>query len=314
MDVKTEKVTTCLLGCDAPVEKLFDRPDWWFQLPGEFAWNRCCACGLYFLSPRPIQADIETYYPDSYVAYRPAIEDEKWRIMRWKRRRNQRSRVDSVTKYKQTGKLLEIGCATGNYLVEMRKNGWDVYGVELQTEAASYARNRFNLDVKTGDLLDVNYPDHYFDVVTLWDVIEHTYNPLAILKEVRRILKPGGIVVFSQPDVASKGAKQFGRTWIGYDSPRHLYLFAGNSLHMVLEQSGLNLLAQEYFLETYHTWVASLHTKLNSQLKNAFLRKTILKVAYLPFWSILTSPYFKWLNKKDRGTVVSIFAEAPEAE
>ena len=300
----------CPFGHKTPAEKLFDRPDWWFQLPGDFAWCRCPDCGILFLNPRPTPESIEAYYPAEYAAYRPAIDDERWAVIRWKRRRNLRHQITAVTNRRENGRLLDIGCATGNYLVEMRKLGWDVAGIELQTEAAKYAQTRFNLDVYNGDLLTCPQPATKFDVITMWDVLEHTHHPLKILAKAQKLLKPGGLLIFSIPDPNSKETASFGPTWIGYDSPRHLYLFHGKNLHMLQQKTGFTLTAQEHALGTYHTWVASWQTKINANNKgNKAVRHLLSKIAYLPFWSVLTAPHFKRLNQQKAGSVLTVFAQ-----
>lgn len=300
----------CLFNHTTAPEKLFERPDWWLGLPGHFAWYRCPDCGLLFLNPRPTPESIAGYYPAGYAAYRPAIDDERWPWMRWKRRRNLRAHIEGVTRYARPGRLLDVGCATGNYLAEMRRRGWQVQGVELQAKAAAYARQRFNLDVFTGDLLANSLPAGYFDAVTMWDVLEHTHDPLAIMKEVHRLLKPGGLVAFSIPDPTSKGAERFGPTWIGYDAPRHLYLFPGQSLELLLRESGFEQVAAEHVLGTYHTWVASWQTQLNRRYYPLFLRRLLVKLARLPLWSVLTAPYFQWLNRNGRGSVLTVYARS----
>ena len=300
----------CLFGHNSPAEKLFDRSDWWFELPGQFAWYRCPDCGLIYLNPRPVPNAMSHYYPQNYAAYRPAIEDERWALMRWKRRRNLQGKMKGVGQRAHRGRLLDVGCATGTYLAEMRKLSWQVQGVEPHEQAAKYARQRLNLDVFTGDLLASQLPDNYFDAVTLWDVLEHTHDPLAVLGEVHRLLKPAGLVAFSVPDPTSREAKRFGSAWIGYDTPRHLFLFGGTSLQRLIDEAGFEFLEDEHSLATYHTWVASWHTQLNTQLQPGPLRRSLIRIAYLPFWASLTSPYFNWLNRIGQGSVLTVYARA----
>jgi len=300
---------SCPFAHKTPAKKLFDRPDWWFQLPGDFAWYRCPECEVLFLNPRPTPTSIEAYYPSAYAAYRPAIDDERWALMRWKRRRNMRHQITAVTSQKKNGRLLDIGCATGNYLAEMQKLGWDVAGIELQTEAANYAQTRYSIDVFNGDLLAYPPTKNKFDVITLWDVLEHTHHPLQILTKAQALLKQEGLLIFSIPNPNGKEATSFGPAWIGYDSPRHLYLFHDKSLHLLLQKTGFTFEKQEHTLGTYHTWVASWQTKDNANDKlSKPVRRLRSKIAQLPFWSILTAPYFSKLNKREEGTVLTIFA------
>ena len=305
----------CLFEHPAEPQLLFERPDWWLGCPGDFAWHRCPQCGLHFLSPRPTLEDIAAYYPSHYAAYRRAIDQERWFFMRWKRRRNLGPSVTAVRSFfTQAGRLLDVGCATGNYLAEMRRRGWEVHGVEIQAEAAAYARDALQLDVFNGDLLEAPYPAASFDAITLWDVLEHTHDPLAIMRAVRRLLRPGGIVAFSIPELCSTDAAQFGKYWIGFDAPRHLYLFEDETIALLLRRAGLQYLDRAHFLGTYHTWVASWQTWLNARLADGKGRRRLSQLAHLPFWAPLTAPYFAWLNRHARGSVVTIFAMAPHKQ
>lgn len=306
------EVASCLFDHEAPLELLFARPDWWLGCAGNFAWRRCPECGLHVLSPRPTLGTIADYYPSHYAAYRGAIDRERSPLMRWKRRRNLLPSVNAVSAYfAQPGTLLDVGCATGNYLAEMRRRGWQVHGVEIQPEAAAYAREALQLDVFTGDLLDAPFAAGSFDAITLWDVLEHTHNPLAILRATRRLLKPGGIVAFSIPDLQSADAALFGNYWIGFDAPRHLYLFEDETMALLLQEANLRYLGRDHFLGTYHTWVASLHTWLNARMAAGAARETLLRLAYLPFLAPLAAPLFGLLNRRGKGSVVTLFAMAP---
>ena len=303
---------TCLFGHAATPKLLFGRPDWGLGCPGDFAWHRCPQCGLHFLSPRPGLENIADYYPAHYAAYRVAIDQERWGLMRWKRRRNLRPAIAAVGSFfAQPGRLLDVGCATGNYLAEMRRRGWAVNGVEIQPQAAAYAREQLQLDVYNGDLLDAPFETQSFEAVTLWDVLEHTHEPLAIMQAVRRLLRPGGIVAFSIPDLQSSDAAHFGKHWIGFDAPRHLYLFEDETITLLLQRAQLEYLGRAHFLGTYHTWVASWQTWLNAQLPDGAARRRLTRLAHLPFWAPLTAPYFAWLNRRGKGSVLTVYAMAP---
>ena len=308
----TLQSASCLFDHRARPTLLFRRQDWWLGCPGDFAWHRCPECGLRFLSPRPALADIAAYYPPDYAAYRTAIDEERWFFMRWKRRRNLLPSVEAISRFfTQPGRLLDVGCATGNYLAEMRRRGWQVTGVEIQPEAALYARSQLQLDVFNGDLLDAPFPDGSFEAITVWDVLEHTHDPLAIMKAVRRLLRPGGIVAFSIPDLQSADAARFGKYWIGYDAPRHLYLFEDETLALLLQRSQLRYLDRAHFLGTYHTWVASWQTWLNARVAPGPARRLMTRLSHLPILAPLTAPYFGWLNRRGKGSVVTVYAMAP---
>src|SRR5258707_15330048 len=142
--VDVESVVCNLCGSTA-AEVLYDLTDIRHHGPGKFRLQRCAQCGLMYLSPRPVPASIGAYYPSSYTAFRPAIEDEKSFLMRWMRRRKLAQRRRLVERYagRRAGRVLDVGCATGLYLHEMAQAGWQALGVELTPDAADYARTRF---------------------------------------------------------------------------------------------------------------------------------------------------------------------------
>jgi SAM-dependent methyltransferase len=116
-----------------------------------------------------------------------------------------------------------------------------VHGVELNPYASQIARDKYGLDVFTGTVENAGFADDEFDVVTLWDVLEHMHDPLGTLKEIQRILKPGGFLVFRVPNGDSVERKIFGPYWSGYDSPRHLYVFTRSTINKMLLKSGFNI-------------------------------------------------------------------------
>jgi 2-polyprenyl-3-methyl-5-hydroxy-6-metoxy-1,4-benzoquinol methylase len=96
--------------------------------------------------------------------------------------------------YKKAGKILDVGCATGVFLDMAKKEGWEPYGVDISEYAANYAREKFGIKVEAKELQDVGFPARYFDVITMWDTIEHLPNPRQTLEESLRILKDKGLI------------------------------------------------------------------------------------------------------------------------
>ena len=133
--------------------------------------------------------------------------------------------------------LLDVGCGDGFALSRMRELGWDVHGVDPDVEAVQRAQ-RSGLDVRAGTLGGQSYPDSSFDVVTMTHVIEHVHDPVGLLAECRRILKPGGRLVVHTPNLESLGHSIYGEAWRGLEPPRHLHLFSQKNLRQVLERSG----------------------------------------------------------------------------
>jgi 2-polyprenyl-3-methyl-5-hydroxy-6-metoxy-1,4-benzoquinol methylase len=140
-------------------------------------------------------------------------------------------------------RALDIGASNGFYLVELRNKGWEVHGVEVDAEAARYAREQYGLSIRTGAAEDVlgDFPDEHFDLVTMWHVLEHLFDPLQVLSEVRRILKPGGILMLELPNLHCLPSALFGKYWGYLDVPRHLYHFTPQTLSTMLAKAGLSL-------------------------------------------------------------------------
>ncbi len=222
-------------GCPdtSPLHKFRLEPE------GEDSWVvRCLGCSLVYLNPRPSPDRIGFYYPPNYQANMLSLlaKGETNLIARLgfgmvRRRRTPRAKG---------GRLLDIGCSNGAYLAAMREEGWDVEGVEFDRDAAEYARNSRHLKVTEGAAEDAlrERAANSFDVVTMWHVLEHAFHPAAALKQIHRVLKPGGVLMLEVPNYASPLASLFNRYWFPMDIPRHLYQFTPTTLKTMLAKAG----------------------------------------------------------------------------
>ena len=141
----------------------------------------------------------------------------------------------------ESGRLLDVGCGNGEYMDRMRQLGWDVVGVEPDGRAVSVAREGLGLEVFEGTLEGAKFPHDYFNAITMNHVIEHACDPIGLLKECRRILKPGGKLVVITPNIQSLGQRMFKDAWLHWDPPRHLFLLALHSLRLCSVRSGLDV-------------------------------------------------------------------------
>lgn len=151
-----------------------------------------------------------------------------------------RSRLDASVRclnHVPQGRLLDVGCGSGDWLLSMRQLGWQVDGLDFDAQAVAVARQR-GLDVRTGTLSDQNYPSASFDAVTLNHVIEHVPAPLQTLEECARILKPGGKLVLFTPNVSSLSHRVFQSDWRGLEPPRHLHIFSVAAMRHALQRVG----------------------------------------------------------------------------
>jgi 2-polyprenyl-3-methyl-5-hydroxy-6-metoxy-1,4-benzoquinol methylase len=151
--------------------------------------------------------------------------------------------------YPQRGRLLDVGTAGGSFLSVAKKAGWDVAGCEPNRWLCEWGNKHYGLKIKPGTIFDMKLQDISFDVLTLWDVLEHTPDPKATLKECSRVLKPGGMLVVNYPDISSLIARLMGRRWVFLLSV-HLYYFTPETLRKMLEELGFRVIKRRVHWQT----------------------------------------------------------------
>jgi 2-polyprenyl-3-methyl-5-hydroxy-6-metoxy-1,4-benzoquinol methylase len=222
---------------------------------------RCRQCGLTYVNPRFAQQTLHEIYTESYYdhdgikngqefyGYDDYVQDEEnikitfaKRLKVIERLTGEMVRLNGANK----GQLLDVGCATGFFLDLARSEGWNVVGTEVSSFGARFAQERFGLDVRLGTLRDLCFDGRSFDVVTMWDVIEHVLDPMAELLEVHRVLRDGGLLSIITPDVSSPVARLLGRRWEEYRRVReHVYFFSRHTLTDMLRKAGFEILRME---------------------------------------------------------------------
>lgn len=190
---------------------------------------QCTQCSLAFTYPQP--ESIAEQYDSGYF--------DLYRRRRVFRLRRGVERLKCIELIKEPGKLLDIGCSLGYFVEAANSRGWQASGVEISPYASQEARD-FGLDVHTGVLEDVNYPDGSFDCVTMWDVLEHVPDPTAHMLEVRRILAPDGIVVIGTPNLDHTMFRMKREAWRHLKPSEHIYYFQKKSIVRLLEKTGFN--------------------------------------------------------------------------
>jgi len=151
---------------------------------------------------------------------------------------------------------LDVGCGAGERLEQMRGLGWTVSGLDFDEKAVGVAKAR-GLDVSCGTIPGIWFPPETFDVVTMNHVIEHVPDPIELLKECYRILKPGGKVVLTTPNSSSWGHKFFREHWRGLEPPRHLHIFGPSSIEQILKRAGFDAVIVRTHASAY-VWRLSL--------------------------------------------------------
>lgn len=198
-----------------------------------FALVRCTSCSLLRLHPLPDEVMLAAAYAEGYAPHsRTGISG---RGKSWLERRSVRQLQHYLAPPRR---VLDVGCATGELLQAIREAGNpNVIGVELGEGAAGVARER-GLDVHTGTLEDARLPDCGVDTIIASHTLEHVPEPVGTLREMFRILRPGGAIILWLPNAQSIEARVLGRRWIGYDPPRHLTTFGVSTLGRALMEAG----------------------------------------------------------------------------
>lgn len=277
---------------------------------------RCQQCGLVYQNPRPTLAEMGDHYPPQYESYADqTVQTKRNWLLQKAAQRGVNNRCRFVTKYKRAGNLLDVGCATGGFLLGMRNQGaWTLAGVEVNPAVAALAREQYSLNVFTGALEEAQYPTASFDAITLWGVFEHLHDPLQTLAEIHRILRPDGIVVISVPNFDSWNAKLFGTTWAGLDAPRHLYLFTPEILSAFLTKAGFTVIEQNCTIGGYMAFVLDIRFWLTARGVAAKRKEAISKLLYHPLTRLLSAPFFYLIGNTRRGPSLVTVARKVESK
>lgn len=198
-----------------------------------FLINECQKCGHIYMNPRPTDSELggfyaKDYHYDSFYSEHFAKQAKKFY-----------AELRNIIPKKS--KLLDVGCSKGYFLHFAKKAGHEVVGVEYSKDAAEYAKRNFNIEVKVDSVDGVNFPDHTFDVITAFDLIEHVPDFIATLKRFKKWLKPGGVLIIDTPNYDSIYRKLTADRWVGFDMPYHIHLFRPNTLNRALEESGFKV-------------------------------------------------------------------------
>jgi 2-polyprenyl-3-methyl-5-hydroxy-6-metoxy-1,4-benzoquinol methylase len=202
-----------------------------YLVPGK-QWGRhvkCKNCHLIYMNPIEKVSKTNEYYSRAKNNHAPTIRESYLKTAK--------SQLRLIQKYSSGTSLLDVGCAQGFFLFNASKAGYITKGIEISQDAAEYARREFDLDVEAKPFEELRLPENRFDVVTLWQVLEHVPYPLMILNEVHRILKPGGLLVVSTPNIEGIPAKVLRKRW--WDIKRlHINQFTIKTLSDILRNAG----------------------------------------------------------------------------
>ena len=190
---------------------------------------------MLFTSPQPSEENLYKYYDsEEYLSHTDSKIGIMASVYQRVKKYSIRKKARLITKLNSgSGKLLDVGAGTGDFLLASKRAGWEVKGVEVNEKAKALAREK---GIKIENNIEA-YAGNQFDVITLWHVLEHLPNLEQSIKNIESLVKPGGILIVAVPNFKSYDAKYYKNYWAAYDAPRHLWHFSSNSIPILFSES-----------------------------------------------------------------------------
>lgn len=230
---------TKLIRCPLCDNKTFNE----FWTLNDFSYVKCSNCSLVYQNPQPIPEDIYDRYDDDYFSYE--IENEKAFLnLMLLGLKDVGFLPDNIPGNNK--KILDIGCATGLFLEHMKHRNWDTYGIEVCGSAADYGNRERGLNIFTGTIDQAPFKSNSFDIIHLSHVIEHINDPEKFIQKIFELLKPGGVVYCTTPNIDGLQAKLFKEKWRSAIAD-HIVLFSVKTLKRLFIQTG-------FVVNTHKTW------------------------------------------------------------
>lgn len=260
----------------------------------------CNACTARFTQDVPGQDAIGAYYAsENYISHsdtKKGIINSLYHLVRKRTLGAKRKLVINETGI-TTGMILDIGCGTGAFLNTMQEAGWNITGLEPDTVARAKAAELYNIQPQEpGRLFELSSAS--FNAITMWHVLEHVHELHAYIKQIEKLLAPGGKAFIAVPNYISKDAAIYAAHWAAYDVPRHLYHFSPQSMETLLAQHGLKLTSVKPM------WFDSFYVSmLSEQYKNG--KGNIIKAFFNGFISNLKA----WGNTRKCSSVIYVIGK-----
>jgi 2-polyprenyl-3-methyl-5-hydroxy-6-metoxy-1,4-benzoquinol methylase/predicted RNA-binding Zn-ribbon protein involved in translation (DUF1610 family) len=262
---------------------------------------RCEDCGFTFTQGAPVEAEIGKYYasPD-YISHSDTDKGLMNRLYHKVRERMLQKKALLVEKEsgKRRGLLLDIGTGTGYFPHKMEEREWDVEAIETNEQARKFAKEHFNIDVMPPKTL-YELPDHAYDAITLWHVLEHLEHLDETWQRLSDLLKDKGALIIAVPNCSSYDAKIYKDKWAAYDVPRHLWHFTPKTIQQYAERYGFHL--DKIYPMPYDAYYVSMLSEKGMKHYCAFLRGLI---------NGFRSQIHSLFNKKLSSSIIYIFRKS----
>jgi len=239
-------MNSCPVCRNAEVEDfaiVFDRVR---RVPGE-TWlvRRCRSCGFGWTYPMPAADQLAAFYPPTYLGDTLKTLEQYLggRLQQSRSWRGEVAKARLVERFVPRGRILDVGCGDGKFLWALDAERWQRTGVDHCKETLELVRRRIpGLELVDGDIFSGSLSEGFFDAVTFWHVLEHLPDPAGVLGRSRALLKTGGWLLISLPNLDSLQARLFRKHWYAFDDvPRHLHHFSRSSLDRLLRDAGFEV-------------------------------------------------------------------------
>jgi 2-polyprenyl-3-methyl-5-hydroxy-6-metoxy-1,4-benzoquinol methylase len=242
---------------------------------------KCTVCGFQYVTPRLNSARVLDGYINAVDE--TFVSQAKGRELTFKRCLAEVERVWG----KRPGRILDVGTANGSFLKVAKDAGWKVTGCEPNRWMCDWCGKNYGIKITQGTIFDSNCSNETFDVVTLWDVLEHTPDPMAAMRECVRVLRPGGLLVVNYPDIGSWIARLMGQRWVFLLSV-HYYYFTRETIRRASKLAGLEIVTIKPHFQTlefdYVLFRATPYVGALARIARAFVRFAGLSKAQIPYW------------------------------
>lgn len=254
-----------------------------YFLTGEsFEIMKCRDCGFRFTNPRPSADEMGKYYQSAeYISHSDSRKGLLSFVYQQVRKFTLKRKLSIISKLQKKGEILDIGCATGQFLKYMSENGWKTTGIEPDEKTRSYAISKYGLQVYPEEQIN-SFRKASFDVITMWHVLEHVSDLNGRMKQLKDLLKPLGTLIIAVPNCNAYDARKYKTFWAGYDLPRHLYHFTRSDIEFLMEKYGFTIV--KILPMKFDAFYVSL---LSEKYKNGKMR--LFPALWNGFWSNLIS-------------------------
>lgn len=205
---------------------------------------QCSSCNTILVDPIPEKNELAKYYENSYY-HKPSF------FFNFIQKRRKRF-FSNMT----PGKVLDVGCGTGNFLETMQQAEWTCSGTEFSTSSKPFLEplRKKGISIQYGELKQLDFPQDSFDLVTFWHVIEHLQFPQQEIATAHKLIKKNGLLFIAIPNIDSLSFAFWKCNWFHLDLPRHLVLFSPKTITSLLEKNGFEVIRISHFAIEYNPY------------------------------------------------------------